>query len=78
MLIKNLSSRSVSNIAIQDGLLSLLDILTLLINLKDTLHASDMGNWTIENSRPRLNIYLQKKKLPLKFDYTSKGPDHLR
>ncbi|EDV27428.1 uncharacterized protein TRIADDRAFT_20896 [Trichoplax adhaerens] len=47
--------------------------------MKDSSHTvSDTGNWTMENSRPKLNIYLQKNKLPLNFDYTSNGPDHLR
>lgn len=43
-----------------------------------TANASIHGNWTIENAKSRLHMFLQTNKIKADYKYSAVGPDHNR
>jgi ATP-dependent RNA helicase A len=40
------------------------------------VNAAIHGNWTVENAKTKLNMFMQSHKISGEYKYTSVGPDH--
>lgn len=40
------------------------------------VNAAIHGNWTVENAKTKLNMFMQSHKITGEYKYTSVGPDH--
>lgn len=44
------------------------------VDLTSSIH----GNWTVENAKSRLHMFLQTNKIKADYKYSAVGPDHNR
>lgn len=42
------------------------------------VNAAIHGNWTVENAKTKLNMYMQSNRITGEYKYSAVGPDHMR